>query len=651
MTTWVVPLESQSVEEILESKQVMVESDEAIDSEDVIVLYRPTETDLVGCFTVADATPVGADATTTLVTVTPQSETVGRLSVTRESEQERFTGDVLALDESEAEVKRRQLDRADDRLPPNTDASEQTGSLLDIESLSDIVRASAQVDAAQQDFSGERHGRLVLRNQILRGSDLSYTNLENSDFTDAELQDVDFRGANLTDVTFDGAHLQGADFRGANLSSASFDQDLTQCRFSGASLIEADLTGTTLEGADFSQAVLDDANLRGTRPHRTCFDDASLKDIHCQDAEFIDATFRGANLSESTLADADFTGATFDGAKLTNVDFTRPLIDETSFKSAELSKAEFDGVTAAGLDFTDANLTDASFTDAILEDARFTGSRLTRADFRGSNLSGAVMTDAKASEADFRHAVIERVAFGQTELFAATFGGAALYGAILQSARVGGDTSFHLNTHTESTSDAPTDTATEATHRRVVYDPRSNQSIPEGVAGDPADVEKAESVYQTLETVMAENAYGAVASSYFWNQKEMQRYQARQGGTSLGIPNDIRWWQNILERVSCGYGESFSHLFGWAFVLVCLLATVYPLFGLSHAEIGKLSYETVGGWAPVYGLQFSLSAFTGLGYGQFDVNQIGEMLATIETGLGVVFFALLIFVMTRKVTR
>jgi hypothetical protein len=227
---------------------------------------------------------------------------------------------------------------------------------------------------------------------------------------------------------------------------------------------------------------------------------------------------------------------------------------------------------------------------------------------------------------------LERVAFSEAELFGANFTGAAMYGSIFQSARIGGNTRFHA---------VPED----GSEHHVVYDTMSEYSVPDGVVSEPPSIDKAMSVYQTLEAVMEQNAYGDRARTYFRRRKELERNKHwQEGNVRALVPNVASW-------LSCGYGESFKTLFAWAVGSIAIGALAYPFLGLSHGDYGLLSTEAAGPWAFAYALQFSLSAFTGLGYGQFDVGSVGEGFATLQTALGIVFFALFVFVLTRRLTR
>lgn len=647
MTMWVIPGDAGFLAEALDRGFLEHPSDWDIATGDTLIIYQTDEEAVVGPFSASSGgIPLDletADGASLSQVPFEIDEAVHRLPVERDFHKEEFAAGGR-VDESTARFIRRRLPDAEETVDVDTaddvdeeDGDEQPAAREDL-TLLDVSKAAEPIDVERCDFSGEEHGRLQLGGANLRGADLSYTDLEGTRFTGADLRAVDFRGADLAGADFSNAQLHRADFRGAKLSGATLDGNLTECRFQGAVLDEADLRRATIEEADLSEVRMRRAHLEWTNPVGASFAGSDLQGLKMSQACFEGASFRDADLEGTTFEECVLAQAIFDGANLREADLTRPDIEEASFVAADLTEADLEGQCAAGLDLSRATLTGANLQEVELVDARFAEARLTRTRFQDADLSGAVLTDAQASGAKFQQADLEHVVFTQAELFGADLTGAALYGAVLQSARIGGGTTLHgqpaEETGDESTSDY-----------LVVYDSRADQPIPEGVVETPSPVEKAMSVYQTLETVMEANAYGDRAAEYFLNRKAMERRYHHQDGHLGQLASNYASW------LTCGYGESFLILFGWAAALIGGLAFLYPVLGLSHADIGSISYARHGWLTPLYGLLFSLSTFTGLGYGDFDVDRLGEAFATTETGAGVLFFALLVFVLTKRVTR
>jgi len=542
---------------------------------------------------------------------------------------------------------------------PETDGESSESDEDHQRSLLEISKASEPIDASGRDFSGEAPKRVVLDGNDFREASFTYADLEGTCFDNCDLRGADFTGANLRGATFLDAKLDRTDFSDSKLHGATLDGKLSRCHFEGAVMEGIDLRKATLQEVDLSDVHMPDAELQGTRPIDATFDHSNLKDIKTDpETDFHDASFKDVTLDGTNLSECDLSQTDFEGASLEDTNLSEPNLDGATFIDANLKSAEFDGQTIDKPDFTRADLTDAKFRRCKFEDARFHGARLTDANFQDADVSGGIMSEAKAGDATFDGANLEKVAFNQAELFGASFKGAALYGTILQSARIGSDTEFHGDSGTESgskarpsaenrsaTSGDTSETTDNGSTSYVLYDPRDENPTPEGVEERAHPLDKARSVYRTLETVMQQNAYGDRTSTYLLHRKEMDRRKYLDEG-NLG-----RYLINRMVYYSCGFGESIKILSIWALVIPGFLAVVYPCLGLSHQSHGTLDYATVGAEGLIYGLLFSISAFTGLGYGQFAIGGIGEALATIETGLGVVWFALLVFVLTRRTDR
>jgi len=103
--------------------------------------------------------------------------------------------------------------------------------------------------AGERDFRGVRLRGIFLRDECLRGIDLSC---------------ADLRGASLMGVNLSQSNLKRADFSGAFLILARVrESDLSQANFSSAFLIRTDLQHSCLEQANLTSANMLRANLEG----------------------------------------------------------------------------------------------------------------------------------------------------------------------------------------------------------------------------------------------------------------------------------------------------------------------------------------------------------------------------------------------------
>jgi len=217
-----------------------------------------------------------------------------------------------------------------------------------------------------------------LRGLPLKGSDFSYSNLQNATFAgDAkqgmDLREISFYGANLQGVDFSGANLQGADLRGADLREANLSwvilndiqiDDQTQLDskwYLAWQIVNNQLPPDySLEGADLSHTRLDRADLS----HR------NLHKVDLQEARLQGTNFRGATITRANLSLANLTGANLTGADLTKTNLRWADARNSVWENANMSwvdgrgawfhNAEWDGVIFDNIWLTGAVLPDGS---------------------------------------------------------------------------------------------------------------------------------------------------------------------------------------------------------------------------------------------------------------------------------------------------
>ncbi|MFC4542826.1 pentapeptide repeat-containing protein [Halosolutus amylolyticus] len=288
-------------------------------------------------------------------------------------------------------------------------------------------------------------------------------------------------------------------------------------------------------------------------------------------------------------------------------------LDGADFRQAPLSGSDL----LAG-----CSLVDADFTDATLDSADLSRTDLRRATFRDVDAHGTSFRDANLHDAVFVFA----------DLRSADFRGSRLYRAGLTDVRLNLDTAFD---------------------ERPVYE--------DELSGDPsADevTERAESarwVYRELQRLYEENAFSERAIDYYVREMDLRRRQAWR------VRNYLVALKLAGSRWIMRYGTSPWRVVTASLVLILFCAILYPLTG-GIQEVGAdtaVTYrvedptETPGGVllrAFFKSLYFSVITFATLGYG--DIQPVGSWaraIAGIETMLGSLLMALLVFVLTRSV--
>lgn len=211
------------------------------------------------------------------------------------------------------------------------------------------------------------------------------------------LQDVDLRQCVLKGKDLSESQLQGCIFDGLDINSTV--------------LVGADLTGAKLSGVKGMAANLTRANLTGVYAEGAVFAGANLAQSKCQDAQFSNANFMGATFREALLQ-----GANFSFANLAGVDLRQAICTDTKFVRCNLQQTHF-----GQADCTDAVFMNAQFQGAILQGGCFTGATFHEMTLEGIDLSGVI-----GLSPNYRPIVEARFSSGETEAVAANSAAAPL---------------------------------------------------------------------------------------------------------------------------------------------------------------------------------------------------------------------------------
>lgn len=590
-----------------------------------------------------------------------------------------------------------------DEVPEDVDEGDEFVTVINEKS------AEAEGERAKQlkEFVGATFGEFVVRDVVLDAGDdhrICFYNCEfrdgvtfageaalgSSEFSPAAIGRpfrfharvdgrCDFRG-----VTFDAdADFRESEFRGdASFHRAEFGADCDFCGtdFGGdagfyATVFDeaADFGEVVCDGsADFQKAAFDgDATFRGAaiagdiRLPRARFASA---------AAFADATVAGSgDLREAVFSGefdfrrvefggrADVRDAVFGGdAQFTSTEFGR----WTDFRDAEFGGGiDFRDVRfQAGGDFRQCILVGCSFVDAALVGVAFHKADLTDSDLQG---------------ADLRDAGLENVKLSRSNLFDADFRGARFHGATFGEARINDETRFSDRVPYDPYADLEIDGAVDTARTRVARYLPVTRWLPEfpedGPVGGPGGAAgladggiegavpdrtaresrtnrlgRAAATYQSIETLARANAATRLQTRAFVQRQEMKRLNA------LHQSEYARWTRATVARLTLLYGESPWRIIGISLLTVALCAAVYPFGGFRSAGAdGPIEVATLGDWLAVLpdSVYFSTLTFTTLGFGDFQPTNWGKTLVTIETAVGAVLMALLVFVLGRRAAR
>ncbi|MBB6645640.1 pentapeptide repeat-containing protein [Halobellus ruber] len=342
-----------------------------------------------------------------------------------------------------------------------------------------------------------------------------------------------------------------------------------------------------------------------------------------------------------------FRDAVFEGSVRTaDVRCQEAFFNDVSFNG----QVCFSGLTITDSGtFVDANFAvPPNFVSATLRNCDFSNQNLKNADFERTDLS-----EAKLTNADLRYANCESALFSRASLFRADLRGAKLSGAVLGDVRIDEETKFLGHPSDDRDTSPHTFTAIRS-RLTCVYDPGYEER------NEHADVDKAKSVYRALEELGGKHARPRLQARSFVRRQDLQKQDYRDDATADDAALEerliagARWSRAKVARATLLYGESPWRVIAWSFGIIFSFALLYPLGGwmkptdgdpITYAQIASNPVEILNA---VY---YSTLTYTALGFGDFQPVGLGRLLTTLETGLGAVMLALLVFILGRRAAR
>lgn len=552
-----------------------------------------------------------------------------------------------------------------------------------------------------RDSAKERLDGAILRNTELRctisfadctliGSDFSGSSLRDVSFKNADMRNSNFSGSSLSDVNLTGVKLQNSQlsthFFGCDLSNGRImESDLTRVEFlackmedchlsnsdltdstlvdsnlTGAWLAQSDLSESNLKACDFTDAVLQGADLSRTRSLAgavSSFKNANLSDSLFEAADLGPIDFRNAGLAGAVFTHGRFEEADFSEANLIDADLSQAKLEDTSFVDSKLVEANFSGswlnnVDMSGAilqraDFTNSNPNEASFKNTDMIEVDCTDANMLRADFSNSDLRRATLEDANLTETIFQEAnlhhaslsgsYLERAVFTRSNLFDSNFSKTQLYGAVFTDAQINKWTRFEDH----YSDDIPVLDRTIGSEDFAQEDRRT----------------KIAWVYRRLEDLFRANALPEQARNMYLKRKEIRRHGYRKDDDYL------RFGYATLSKYIANHGDGPWHVIGTSLVIILISTVLYPLLGGIGSQEPPMSLfvfdfsisllPTLPDWITtiLVSLHISVVTFTNLGYGSLQpVSGAAQAVATVESFLGALLMALLVFILGRRAT-
>jgi hypothetical protein len=307
--------------------------------------------------------------------------------------------------------------------------------------------------------------------------------------------------------------------------------------------------------------------------------------------------------------------------------------DNTPKTAEALGDYHEPGCRLDGADFRGADLADTSWLrERSLVGADFTGATLRGADLSGADLRRATFDRVDARRARFDGADVEGATFENADLRDASLNRAKLYRTGFTDVRLNRASNFGDQVVYEDLVDDADDRETRA-----------------------ATLEAASWTYRELRRLFKQDALPRRARACYLGEKNTRRRAAWARGEYLRALKleGSRWVMR--------YGTSPTRVVTSSAVVMGCSGILYPLTGGLRTASGTYAFEqpvvdilaaTPGQLVRVFyqGLYFSVVTFATLSYGDIQpIGAVARAIAGIESLLGSLLLALLLFVLTQRV--
>ena len=303
--------------------------------------------------------------------------------------------------------------------------------------------------------------------------------------------------------------------------------------------------------------------------------------------------------------------------------------DKSEVDLDELAPKDGERIDGAVITTTNLNETDL-FSHVVLLEATFEDVRLRYADFTEADLQRSTFDGVDAYGATFRSANMEDTQIRNSDFRSASLIHAKLYQVAFSDTRVDRRTEF-----------GP----------KIVYEEHLDETDDESTV---ARCQEASTwTYRQLESLFTQNADPVPTTRYFVREKDTRRKAAWKLGNYLrAVKMEASRWVML-------YGTSPWRVLSSSAVVILICAMLFPLTG-GIQEMGADQAITYAVEDPedtavpvllsvfLKSLYFSVVTFATLGFGDISpVGSFARFLAGLESLLGSLLVALLVYVLTR----
>lgn len=369
---------------------------------------------------------------------------------------------------------------------------------------------------------------------------------------------------------------------------------------------------------------LDETHLRNYKVDEEHLENQFERPISFNSCTLFNSDFRYSDLRQTHFQNVHLTGSNFEDAICKHALFQGCDLSETNFEYANLEntrilRQSIQDADWLGVRLNEANVHDSDFTNTNLRLAKLKGTYMTKATLRGCNLEEAELENTDLRDVDLRNA--------------------ELYETLVRDVRINEGTQFGETCRYEQKADEAAAKVGSAEVDGIVG--RSRNAIHRFVnrwrneSGDAEQLTKSVRVYRLYQRLLREAALPEDIRLYRVRERHARRKLA------LRENRHLQWLKLCLDRWVMLYGESPKRVIGTSLGVILLFAALYPLIG----EL-EPSPSTAGQF-----LYFSATTFTALVYGDLQpANEIARVLVSVESFVGALLMALLVFVLGRRAT-
>jgi uncharacterized protein YjbI with pentapeptide repeats len=386
-----------------------------------------------------------------------------------------------------------------------------------------------------------------------------------------------------------------------------------------------------------STLSLNEAELEG----KVILDYCKVENLNCPDVDLSESNLQKASISSGNMKNSKFIKSNFKDATIKNVNMKNSKFIKSNFKDATIKNV---------------NIRECDFRRSKLSGVRFDITRIDRktkflGNPYGTSRNRCISVDpySQWKENDYNQGLLVSLMYVTKSQ---TYETISLLLSILKISYVLDIIKQKSGSHTNRI-------ISKIGYINSIYGRFKNkeQSFKKNRESFKDDLNEAETVYQTLEDLAKESSNGFLYARCFYRRQIMKRNQYKMNSFYLnssykeGISNLLSYTKSVSSAITIGYGEKISRIVILSILVILLCALVYWWTGSIQYDGAESGINrTVDGFG--HAIYYSSISFISSNFGSYTVTSgISKFVTVLQSTVGVVFLALLVFVVSRRAER